>query len=253
MVSNRIISFKDNNCIEYLDQHVGRMMEYYEKIFLENNWNEVTAHRLGVREEVVDLANRVAIVYHDVGKAFFQDTIVKGKGASYHEYFSVLILHKTFPLIVEHYGSLVNELFNAVAWSIIVHHLSLRRSIRNPLHVIIKPSIMPGSIRSRNLREDHAKALSAIIKSWLGVDVFVEPGVYQLDDLRKTPIAYSLDKFFKQYYSLALRITRVLIVTDTLAAQDLRCSRDYRVYVADIPRPKVLLDARRLVKEWLQG
>ena len=119
--------------------------------------------------------------------------------------------------------------------------------------MIIKPSIMPGSIRSRNLREDHAKALSAIIKSWLGVDVFVEPGVYQLDDLRKTPIAYSLDKFFKQYYSLALRITRVLIVTDTLAAQDLRCSRDYRVYVADIPRPKVLLDARRLVKEWLQG
>lgn len=253
MVGNRLLSFKKNNCIEYLDEHVDKMIEYYEEIFLTTNWNKVTSQRIGVSEEIVDLVNRIAIIYHDLGKAFFQDSIAKGGGASYHEYFSALILQQTFPYIKEYYDDLTNDLFHAITWSIIVHHLSLRRNIRNPLHVLIRPSIILRSTCRRSISETIAQAISEIIKSKLRLNIRVEPKVYSLDDLRKSFIAYNLDKWFKQYYPLALRITRVLIVTDTLAAQDLRCSKDYRVYIADMPKPKALINAKRLIAKWLQG
>ncbi len=252
MADNKLLSFKKDDCVEYLDKHVDKMIEYYEKIFLATNWNKVTSRRIGLGEKVVDLANRIAITYHDLGKAFFQDRIAKGSGASYHEYFSVLILQKTFPYIKGYYNGLTDDVFHAISWSIIVHHLSLRRTVRNPLHVLIKPSTILGSMYRRSISEALVRAISEIIKSKLGLSVHVEPGIYTLDSLRKSFIAYNLDKWFKQYYPLALRITRVLIVTDTLAAQELRCTKDYRVYVADIPKPKTLNDSRRLVLKWLQ-
>lgn len=246
MGASRLISFKRDECIEYLDEHIDKMIEYYERLYAGTSWNKITSRRLGISPEVVDTANRIAIVYHDLGKAFFQEQMIRDRGARYHECFSVLLLQETRHNLMKYFNGLTEEVYLAVTWSIIVHHLSLRGNSLTTC-LLIKPPIS-----YRALPEDRARILSQIIRDRLGVDVSIRSGVYRLASLRDT-IARRLSSNVRKVYPLALRITRVLITTDTLAAQDLRCSKDYRVYVADIPSPEAMIEAKRVLVKWLQS
>lgn len=254
----RLLSFKKiiesggrEECVEYLDDHIDYMLKYYEELYVSTNWNRIVSKRLGVNEHVVDSANRIAIVYHDLGKAFFQEKIMNGKGARYHEYFSVVLLNDSKEALSKKYLGIDDEkVYLSIVWSILAHHLSLRHDIDKPSRILYNPSYVLKK-RQVSLHEDYASAISQIIRDKLGVEVSVRSGIYEIREM--LGLARDLELYFKKYYPLALRISRILITTDTLAACDLRCDKDYRVYVADIPKSKAIVEARRLLREWLRS
>lgn len=249
MGAGRLLSFRNGKCVEHLDEHVSLMLRCYEEIYATSGWNAVTAKRLGIDEETADAANRVAIVYHDLGKAFFQDRIARGRGSPYHELYSVLLLQETKHALLRRFEGL-ERVYPAIAWSIVVHHLSLREDAAR--RALARPSAAVERSEAE-LSESAARSISRMIRSWLGVNAPVRSGRYALDDLRRSGLAGKLINDLKSFYPLALRITRVLLTTDALAAREKRCDRGYRVYVADLPGRGSLEGARERLRGWLQS
>lgn len=240
----RILSFKN----ELLSQHVYLMMRYYEELF-GSRWAEISSLRCGIEPSILDRAAKVAIVFHDFGKVAYQSRIRSGRGSRYHEYFSVAYMDYIRDSLISWLGT--KETYLAVVWSILVHHLSMREPIDSRDFLMARLSSCNVS-PVYTLSESEALCLASVIDKHLGNSLsMAAKNISKINALDSVDIISKAKSRLGRMYGLALRLSRVLVVSDNLAASSRESGR-LRVFLKDIASRKSIDNAREAIKAWLE-
>ncbi len=233
-----------------LGEHVEGMLGIYEDLFVNGGWLAVASERTGIDERYLDLGAKLAIAFHDVGKAYYTDRIRRGYGAPLHEVYSTLVLDALKEFII---GELCLPLnvYKAVSWSVLIHHLSMRNpeiygSGRLRVYALHRKAPLRVGVT-----EDIVKALRSMLYSVLRLDFPLHRltgRILRLLDVAKTYV--SLRGGLNEFYDVALRLSRILILTDNVDASMARGGRD-KVFTRDLPSMDSLRTVRRVVGEWM--
>ncbi|MCE4599083.1 MAG: HD domain-containing protein [Desulfurococcales archaeon] len=238
-----LLAFKDECSMETLRKHIRTMYELYAELFRDRGWARIASKRVGLDEEELDLAVRLTIAFHDAGKAFYQDRIARGKGAPLHEAYSILILRDYID-----FNKLSRQLDDhaimSIIWSILTHHLSMR-SPRDVLQVLGGTSDFGHIPREARLDTTLKVMLEDAISDVVNPSTLPSK-LYRMSDAQ-TLIVEALGSLH-DYYKLSLRLSRILIVTDNMAAYLNRASqcrdrenpnrRRIKVFISDMPGPE---------------
>ncbi len=250
------LAYKDNCTRETLRRHVRTMYELYEELFKNRGWTAIAARRTGLNEDTLDLAVRYIIAFHDAGKVFYQDRISRGKGAPLHEAYSVLLFQSYIRNSDSALKRAGENLLMAVEWSILTHHLSMRNP-RDMVQLIntLKSHGLSYVPQAASLDSELKGKLEDAIEDVVGrVDL---PSMeYYLDDI--IDIYKNLSGSLYTYYSVAVRLSKILIVTDNMAASmnrgkqchDREGRSQFKVYILDVPGPEYD-HARGEIQSWL--
>lgn len=231
---------EDGGCAERLVDHVDAMLRVYRGVFEAAGWPEAAARRLSVlgyryTPGMLREAAYAAIVFHDVGKAFYS-----GPGFRGHEHISAFIAWFLRDVLAGKLGD--RGLVDAVVLSILYHHTAMGRSkdfaalnyAMSSLRMHRERLRVVGEFLERYGYGGAAAELDKMIRGSLPRRVEMEYKKYYgmihgkmiLKPLRSDAGAAA------SLYPVALRVLRVLVVADNKAA-GARGGRA-RVFVGDV-------------------
>ena len=232
-------------------QHVDNALKELELIFLKRKYPSLVWRRLGVKPELFEEVLRVAVAYHDLGKAYqeYQRRIPDSSGVKWsvpkHEYFSALALWR----IVRGLPCRVKKALTA---AVMLHHIATRgprpeKSIydwdkyKAPREVSLSQEVFDELVEGFRERVPTSIADPSLIPLKLSLE-----GIKDLlyNELRSF-LAYVGPQGYEDY-ALTLFILRPIIVCDCRAA-GLARSRSLRPFVKDIPSPSVMVKVREVV------
>lgn len=147
MTNYNFISFykkgEDDIVIEYLVDHINTMIDILDEkskviVYGENIFNSLFGNHVSYYELVIS-----AILFHDIGKAFYKDLVDKAikyrwKYSKFvgHEIISAIIMDEVIKTLNERYPSEYRmNMFTPTMYSILFHHHAL--SIRNRLFKVV--------------------------------------------------------------------------------------------------------------------
>ena len=227
----KICSFRDKEgkCIEYLDEHIELAMKYYKEYFLDCGINETIAGRLrrmdhSLMPELVRAITELSIIMHDFGK-----TITYNHPGEHppHELYSYIMVEAARSDIEQYVG---RENVEAVAIPVLHHHMAMGGIVRGGSKITriyrgfsLKPwekrlleDILSRYGYSINVRENYPRSL-----------------VFTAMQRAKKSLSYSVLPG-KSIYDIILRILRILVIVDNMAAAEKR-GGELRVFLTDLP------------------
>ncbi|MCE4605955.1 MAG: HD domain-containing protein [Desulfurococcales archaeon] len=247
---------------EELESHVNSMIS---KIRISSKLRGFLS-RIGLEEEVFEAALKIAISFHDIGKAFFQDNLVRAKTKDCsktermrpieylsflgHEFLSTCMLHETLnnSTVMQVEGDQWNYGFEyikgSILFSVLYHHHAL--AFREREFEILSEK------KSASMLDDGSiHYLSSMLEKHLGSDISArfEEALSSLDSepvVTKTclqDVAREINPFEKQrtrYISVksAASLNRLLLsyllVLDNLSAMESRKGRHLTPYMRAI-------------------
>lgn len=243
--------FKDEQCIETLDEHVETMLYFYKMFFYNNDWHVYSSTRLksigyDYTSEELDLMARIMILFHDAGKLFYQH---RRKSFPNHEVYSaimVLGLRKQLRQFFRHDGDRAVE---AIVSSIILHHISMNRLMKGFNDIIRKQEYS----LEKKLLQEYKHSLEKIL---LEHSFKLEIPLCFLQSSRLRLMLSEIDRILRNrtilghpknsLYQLVLRLLRVLMITDNYAAAKLREGAP-RLFIRDLPSIKSIDQARKVL------
>ncbi len=232
-----------------LEEHVEGMLELYKEFFLNRGWHKVASRRTGLSSGELDLATKLAIIFHDLGKAFYTDRLKSGRGAPLHEVYSTLALrrlgkcrHKAPP----------GNVLELSMWAVALHHLSWRDVGFYSSGQFLYYARRVKALEEARITKELAKWLENLaLEAGLDYD-FRNALVGAQLNLREFPRLFlELRSKLGLLYPAALRISRVLIVVDNYDAARSR-SGELRTFFRDLPDPTLIREAGRRIREWLK-
>ncbi|AFH42053.1 hypothetical protein [Fervidicoccus fontis] len=80
---------------QMLDEHIKKMIDFYEKCYKRRKYTARLSKRLGIPERELDMAMVSTIIFHDMGKIFYHNPETKEPPESFagHEILSSLVMH----------------------------------------------------------------------------------------------------------------------------------------------------------------
>ncbi len=226
----RICSFYDGGrCIEYLDQHIDEAMNKYNEFFKSCGYIH-TIHRriknigINLRKGELESIIELSIIMHDFGKTVsYRNPSLK-----------TLIPHEAISYIMslsslDHIGKYTGRDYaEAVPISILHHHVAMKR---------IKPLDFKHYIKYYRLNQQEINILEKILSKYgynIKINESIEPN--SLSSIIKYYGKHSTISLKPEpgIYDIVLRVLRVLVVSDNLAAMKTR-GGSLRVFLRDLP------------------
>lgn len=236
-----------------LKEHLEGMLSLYEELFLSRRWHLAASRRTGVSGSHLDGAVRLAIVFHDVGKAYYADRIFSGGGAPLHEAYSALTMKLLMPRLAP--DILPSRVYEAAMWAVLMHHLSMGRPELYGSGLLYQYARGRRAVFEAEAGPELAGALERLVENLLGYPVplseVLREAKYRLRLSDLPGIYLELKGRLGEMYPVALRLLRVLIVVDNIDASRARGAGDLRVFVRDFPAARTLREAMEAVEGWL--
>jgi len=242
------LAYCDEENVETLDGHISTMLSVYDKYFGSRGWEQLSAPRANISKNIIGKVVKCTIILHDMGKLFYQNRIKAGRGAALHEYYSLLVTEEISKGLIRYLGE--EKAIDSMEWAILVHHMSLRDPVKIFSNIvnIAKYWKVPLSVK---MTKETSEWISRTFSHHLGFKIKLQAD--SVISLRKTTkVVRRLTTNLLDFYPLALRLTRVLIITDNYAAALNRGGAPTkRVFLRDLPIEGALIEARRRLRAWL--
>lgn len=252
-VATKIICsfFKDNKCIESLEEHLSTMLHFYILFFYNNGWNVYSSIRLkslgyNYTSEELDLMARIMILFHDAGKLFYQHM---KRSFPYHEVYSAIIVLSMREQIGQFFRHDRNRAIEAIVASIILHHISMNRLKRGFADIMRRKDYS----LEKKLFQEYKDSLEKILFNH-GFELKVEMSF--LETMRLKHMLSEIDGILRRriilgypktsLYQLVLRLLRVLMITDNYAAAEIRGGTP-RLFIKDLPSIKSIDQAKKVL------
>ena len=237
------LAYCDGKNVETLREHVDTMIKIYVELFKNRNFSKIVSEKFNIPLDVIEEAIKVTLVLHDIGKVFYQDRIRVGKGAAFHEYYSILVLDS-----LEHSIKNLEKIFSAIKMSIIMHHMSLRDPLTITKNISGYAEYYKAPLQVF-LNEELSNGISNFLENY-GITINFQEKVLKLSWASKMLSEILND--IRNIYPLSLRFTRVLIVTDNYAAALNRGGSPRKhVFLRDLPNWNSVYEVKERLRKWL--